>query len=179
MQLMPVYTGSCGQCKALLGTASMFSSRSGKLDCVNQQGLSTLSEDQGQFSLAVYFTCPQGLLGGRRTIWPGPQAQRMSKFRKIFVKKSSCELLSWIAIWRNSFKKYLNLDSLECFTISPLHYASLSVCLHQWIQVNALPMCWNRLRTITVQQWTGSFEWYRHAQCEILPCTKAIFIHNK
>jgi hypothetical protein len=29
----------------------------------------------------------------------------------------------------------------------------LSVGLHQWLQVNALSVCCNKLRTITVQLW--------------------------
>jgi hypothetical protein len=42
-------------------------------------------------------------------------------------------------------QKILELGSLGCFLILP------SVCLHRWLQVNALSMSWNRFRTITVQ----------------------------
>lgn len=47
-------------------------------------------------------------------------------------------------------KKYWNLDSLGRFLVSPLHCVFLSVCPHQWLQMNEPSVCWHRLGIATV-----------------------------
>jgi hypothetical protein len=80
----------------------------------------------------------QGPSEGAAT-WPGPQvqrgAQRMSKFQKILMIRSTSSkghiLWTWITSWRNCFKKYSKFDSLRCFLISQMYCIFWSVCLHQ------------------------------------------------
>jgi hypothetical protein len=102
--------------------------------------------------------------GARRATCPGSQVQRGLMLKGCLNFKRSCWRdhlpqktysvnFKFDCKQRNFFKKYSKLDSLGCFLISPLYWVFLSVYLHQWLQVNALSMCWNTSRTITVQLW--------------------------
>jgi hypothetical protein len=111
----------------------------------------------------------------------GTQAQRMPKFQKILVIKSSFSKghilwnLCWIASRRNCFNKYSTFWLCVVFPNITSSLRILSVCLHQWIQVNTLSMCWNVLRIITVQPWARIVWIVWPGSVSAVTCTKAIF----
>jgi hypothetical protein len=80
---------------------------------------------------------------GRRTIWPGPQAQSIYKLKKklgdeiIFLNRTSSVNFKFDCKLKKLLQEYSNLDSLGCFLISPSNCIFLSVCLHQWLKINA------------------------------------------
>jgi hypothetical protein len=120
-------------------------------------------------------------MGARGTIWHGPQAQMISKFKRILVMKSSLSTarilcpLSWISSRRYFFTKCSKFECLGCYLTSLLQCAFLSVCLLQRLRVKALSMCWNRLIINSVQLCEKTFELFRHAQYQVWPYTKAFF----
>jgi hypothetical protein len=90
--------------------------------------------------------------------------------RRIYSVNLKCDLKP-----KEVLQEILELRHPRVFLISPLHGVFLSVCLHQWLQVNALQMCWDVLRIINCNYGTRSFPWFHHAPYQLWSCTRARF----